>query len=90
MTSLSSTARLARFSARHPWRTVLAWVLILVAAFAVQGIAPLHSTTDFVMQNDPESQRGWDLLEEHGIRQERPGTETVVVRSDATTVADPA
>ncbi|MGH2530826.1 MAG: MMPL family transporter [Thermomicrobiales bacterium] len=90
MTSLSSTARLARISARHPWRTVLAWVLVLFAAVAVQGIAPLNSTPEFVMQNNPESQRGWDLLQEHGIREERAGAETVVVRSDTTTVDDPA
>jgi RND superfamily putative drug exporter len=90
MTSLSSTARLARISARHPWRTVLAWILILIAAVAIQGLVPLNSTTDFVMQNDPESQRGWDLLEEHGIRQERFGTETIVVRSESATVDDPA
>ena len=40
MASLSSTARLARISAHHPWRTVGAWVLLLVAAIAVQVIAP--------------------------------------------------
>ena len=88
--SLSSTARLARISARHPWRTVGAWILVLVAAIAVQAIAPLNSTTDVLLLNDPESNRGWDLLEEHGIRQERPGTETIVVRSDEMTVDDPA
>jgi putative drug exporter of the RND superfamily len=90
MASLSSTARLARASARHPWRYVIAWVLFLVAAVVIQAVAPLNSTTDFKLLNNPESQRGWDLLEEHGIRQERSGTETVIVQSDSTTVDDPA
>src|SRR5688572_5406060 len=87
---LSSTARLARLSARHPWRTVLIWVLVLVAAGAVQAISPMRSTTDVTLLNDPESNRGWDLLQEHGIREQRPGTETVIVRTEATTVDDPA
>jgi RND superfamily putative drug exporter len=90
MSSLSLTARLARTSAGHPWRTVVAWVLVLVAAVAIQAVAPLKSTTDVNLLNNPESNRGWDLLEEHGIRQERPGTETVVIRSNSTTVDDPA
>src|SRR5215212_7525267 len=90
MTSLSSTARLARISAHHPWRTVAAWVLLLVAAIAIQVIAPLNSTTDISLLNNPESDRGWALLELHGIRQERNGIETIVVRSATTTVDDPA
>ena len=87
--SLSSTARLARVSAQHPWRIVAAWVLILIVAMAVQGIAPLNSTTDVNLLNDPESTRGWELLEEHGIRQERSGTETIIVRSETATIDDP-
>jgi RND superfamily putative drug exporter len=90
MTSLSSTARLARLSAQRPWRTLGAWVLVLVVAIAIQAVAPLNSTTDVNLLNNPESKRGDDLLEEHGIRQERSGTETVVVRSDSTTIDDPA
>lgn len=88
--SLSLTARLAQFSARHPWRTVAAWVLVLVAAIAVQATAPLDSTTEVTLLNDPESNRGWALLEEHGIRQERSGGETVIVRSGTVTIDDPA
>jgi RND superfamily putative drug exporter len=90
MSSLSLTARLARISAGHPWRTVIAWILILVLSIAIQGLAPLKSTNDVNLLNNPESNRGWDLLEEHGIRKERSGSETIVVRSDATTVDDPA
>ena len=90
LSSLSSTARLARLSARHPWRTVATWVLILFAAVAVQAVAPLDSTTELNLLNDPESNRGWALLEEHGIRPERSGSETVIVRSETATIDDPA
>src|SRR5687767_6824964 len=87
---LFSTAGLARASAHHPWRTVAAWVVVLVLAVAVQGVFPANTTTDASLLNDPEAQRGWALLAEHGIRAERPGTETVIVRSATTTVDDPA
>src|SRR5918997_5388648 len=85
-----STAGLARISARRPWRTVAAWVVLLVLAVVVQAVRPANTTTDVGLLNDPESQRGWALLEEHGIREERRGTETVVVRSATLTVDDPA
>ena len=85
-----STAGLARISARRPWRVVAAWVVLLVLAVVIQGIFPANMTTDASLLNDPEAQRGWALLAEHGIRAERPGTETVVVRSATATVDDPA
>ena len=90
MASLSSTARLARVSSRHPWRTVLIWVGIFVFFGAIQAALPLQSTSDVRLLNNPESDRGWDALIAHGIRQERSGTETVIVRSGTTTVDDPA
>src|SRR3954453_15549232 len=88
--SLSSTARLARASALRPWRTVGIWVAILVIAMAVQSFVKLDTTPEVALLNNPESVQGWNLLEEHGIRKERSGTETVIVRSDSTTVDDPA
>src|SRR3954454_1466216 len=90
MAKISFTARLARNSSHHPWRAVLIWVGILLIAGAIQAVAPLDTTTDFKLLNNPESQQGWDLLEEHGIRQERPATETVIIQSGSTTVDDPA
>src|SRR5262245_18350056 len=90
MTSLSSTARLARISSRHPWRTVVAWVVILFAFGAIQGALPLQSTSDVKLLNNPQSEQGWNSLVHHGIRKERSGTETVIVRSANTTVDDPA
>ena len=89
MRSLSLTARLARSSALNPWRTVIIWVVALLAAIAIQIVAPLDSTTEVNLLNNPESNRGWDLLAQHGIRQQRTGTETVIVHSDTVTVDDP-
>ena len=89
-TPLSSTSRLARVSAKHPWRMIAIWAFIFIAAIFVQGIAPLNSTTNTELLNDPESTRGWELIEDHGIREERSGAETVIVRSDSSTVDDPA
>jgi RND superfamily putative drug exporter len=85
-----STAGLARISAHHPWRTVAAWVALLVLAVVVQAVRPADTTTDVGLLNNPEAQQGWALLEEHGIRAERGGTETLIVRSATLTVDDPA
>ncbi len=85
-----STAGLARVSARHPWRTVAAWVALLVLAVVVQTARPANTTTDVGLLNNPESEQGWDLLVAHGIRAERSGAETVIVRSTTTTIDDPA
>ena len=85
-----STARLARLSAQHPWRTVAAWVVLLVLAVVVQAVRPANTTTDAGLLNNPESQQGWALLAEHGIRDERRGTETVIVQSATMTIDDPA
>jgi RND superfamily putative drug exporter len=86
-----STAGLARASARHPWRVVAAWILVLVlAGVAASGLGDAL-TYQGTFTNRPESVRADDLLK-HRLRggQDRPVTETVIVRSDTATVADPA
>ncbi|MCC6790334.1 MAG: MMPL family transporter [Thermomicrobiales bacterium] len=85
-----SLAKLARTTAKHPWWTILAWVIALVAFSAVQGILPLKSTGNVELLNNPESVQGWDALIDHGIRAERPGSETIIVRSADVTVDDPS
>ncbi|CAN5621554.1 MMPL family transporter [soil metagenome] len=89
MASTSVTARLARASARAPWKMVGLWVAALVIFGAISGAFPMKTTTDVELLNNPESNQGWDLLVDHGIRAERSGTETVIVRSESTTVDDP-
>jgi RND superfamily putative drug exporter len=66
------------------------WIVALIALSVIQGVFPLNSTADFKLLNNPESDQGWNLLTDHGIRAERSGTETVIVRSESTTVDDPS
>ena len=35
--SISLTQRLARFSALHPWRVLIAWGMVLLASFVAIG-----------------------------------------------------
>jgi putative drug exporter of the RND superfamily len=84
-----STAGLARASARHPWRTLGVWLVVLVLALvSASGLGKaLTSSTNFT--RTPESQVGANLLEQR-LRGPRPVTETVLVTSQTATVNDPA
>jgi uncharacterized membrane protein YdfJ with MMPL/SSD domain len=86
-----STAGLARFSSRHPWYIVGLWVILLVlAGVAATGLGDAL-TTEGDFTNRPESVRADDLLKERMRNgQDHPVTETVIVRSETTTVDDPA
>ncbi len=100
MTSLLSTGGLARMSARRPWPVVGAWLLTLVlsglaSAFLLGGAL----TSEITFTNDPESVRGFDLIDERmtvtdpatgqTTTNAEPIAETVIVRSETTTVDDP-
>jgi RND superfamily putative drug exporter len=84
-----STSGLARLSARRPWWVLGAWIVAIgLAIVAASGLGnALTTSTNF--SNEPESQRGADLLEQR-LRGPRLASETVVVRSDTLTVDDPA
>ena len=75
--------------ARHPWRTIVAWiVLVVLAVFAIATLLSL--TTDGNPTNDPQSQRAKDLLAASfpptvGAAM----TDIVVVRSDRYRVRTP-
>ena len=84
-----STESLARSAGRHPWRTLVVWVVALVAAgvLASQFLGDALTTdTDFT--NNPEAKRAAALVEErlHGADAD---TEFVVVTARST-VTDPA
>ncbi|MCC6792153.1 MAG: hypothetical protein IT336_10720, partial [Thermomicrobiales bacterium] len=87
MSSILSTAGLARLSARHPWRVLALWVVLLVMAAISAPSLGDALTTEANFTNRPESLRGDELLEER-LRGERPMTETIVVHSDELTVDD--
>jgi RND superfamily putative drug exporter len=89
MRSFFSTSGLARASARHPWRVLGMWlVLIVFAGIAASSLGDVL-TTDSDFLNEPESVKGENLLEER-LRGEEPVTETVIVRSQDATVDDAA
>jgi RND superfamily putative drug exporter len=78
---------LARRSARHPWRVIIAWVVILVLAGAASGF--MNTTTEANFTNEPESVKGMELIDEKLDRGDQLG-ETVIVRSESLTIDDPA
>src|SRR6185312_5932609 len=88
-TSWHSTAGLARSSARHPWRVVGIWLVILVLAAVSASSLGSALSTDVNLTNKPESVKGSDLLDSR-FASSSEVTETVIVRSDTTTVDDPA
>ena len=85
-----NTEYLARAAARHPWRTIAAWVATIAVAFvAVAALLGDGLSTEAQLTNDPESERAYDLIGAHFPASEFT-TEIAVVRHDELTVADPA
>src|SRR5690606_13229900 len=89
MANLFSTRGISQVSARHPWRVLFAWVLLLIlAAVAASGLGDVL-TTEMNFLNSPESAKGEKLLEER-LRGPAPVSETIVIRADDITVDDAA
>ncbi len=83
------TESLARSSARHPWRTVGIWVVLLaLAGIVTSQLLGSALTTEVTFTNHPESIVALDLIEE--VRGEATDTELVVIEHDTLTVADGA
>ncbi|MEX0786312.1 MAG: MMPL family transporter [Dehalococcoidia bacterium] len=83
------TERLARISARRPWLVVGLWVAIfLTGGYFASGIGDVL-TTSFEIQNEPESIRGQELLEER-LRGPRQAQEFILVQSGELMVDDAA
>ena len=84
------TDLLARVSARRPWLTIGAWVLLLVVAGALNvNLLESATTTELRLSPGFESEDTRRLLEERfpGTQQPR---EVVVIQSDSLTIDDPA
>jgi uncharacterized membrane protein YdfJ with MMPL/SSD domain len=85
-----NTESLARAAARHPWRTIAAWLATIAVAFvAVAVLLGDGLSTEAQLTNDPESERAYDLIGAHFPASEFT-TEVAVIRHDELTVADPA
>jgi uncharacterized membrane protein YdfJ with MMPL/SSD domain len=77
-----STESLARSGGRHPWRTLVVWVVALLAAGVLSSMFlgdALTTDTDFT--NEPEAKRAAGLLEER-LRGTGEDMEFVVVTAE--------
>lgn len=84
------TRRLAHLCARHPWRTVVAWLAAVVIAMVAAGAFLADGlTTDQTLTNGADSVRALALTDERLADRAAP-TELVVLQADRGTVDDPA
>src|SRR5687767_14982604 len=81
----------ARASSRHPWRTVVAWVVLLGGAIGLVagGLFGDALTNAIDFTNEPEAKEAARLVEER-LRGEEPDSELILVVSESATVEDPA
>ena len=88
---LLSTRGLASTSARHPWRTIGAWLVVVVLAVAAVGSLLGGSlTTEGAPTNDPQSQQALDVRDAaFAVDPAMQTTDLVVVRSEEHTVDSP-
>jgi uncharacterized membrane protein YdfJ with MMPL/SSD domain len=83
-----STEMLARAAGRHPWRTLVVWVVVLLTAGVLSSqLLGDALTTDTDFTNEPESKRAAGLLDQR-LRGTKVATEFVVVTAEST-VTDP-
>jgi uncharacterized membrane protein YdfJ with MMPL/SSD domain len=82
---------LARASSRHPWRTLVIWVLVAASAVAVS--IPLLGgvlNNDIAFTNKPESVKAQDIIDaKFETKTAGAGTEYVIVSNPDVVVADP-
>ena len=85
-----SPRSLARASARHPWRTMAAWVALLAILIVGSGLfGGNQNAKDFGFTNNPESQVADTLMNDHLGRDDR-ASDTLVFHSAELNVDDPA
>src|SRR5436189_3832033 len=82
---MRSVGRVGRWSIRHPWLAIVAWL-----AFVVLAVAALAATGTESLQNGAvgESARGYSLLDEHQAWP--PAREYGYLHSDTLQTDDPA
>jgi RND superfamily putative drug exporter len=83
------TERIARACAAHPWRTIGAWVAVLVASVVALGVVFTGLTTEASGTNNPESERAENrLFEAFPPDPEQIVTDVAIVRSRRYTIED--
>lgn len=84
------TERLAGACARHPWRTLVAWVGAVVVALMITGaLLGAGLSTEIRITTDADSVRALDLKDER-LSDRRAPTELIVVSAGDSTIAEPA
>ena len=84
-----SPGTLAGRSARHPWRTIGVWLVLLVAITLLASVAGGNTNNqDFGFANAPDSQTADELITDHFGKDDR-AQETIVISSASLTVDDP-
>ena len=84
---------LARASSHHPWRVIVAWIVLFLAMGTASGILLGDVlTNDIAFTNSPESIKAQNIVDEKfSEKQAGASTEFVIVQSDdGQTVDDPA
>jgi putative drug exporter of the RND superfamily len=86
---VSTPERLARVSARYPWRTIAVWIIVLaVAGLCSRAFLAGALTTQSGFTNQPESVRAQNLIEQR-LTGPAKDTELVIVRSPVVSVSSP-
>jgi len=80
------TGQITRAAARHPWRTLGLWLVLLVAAFGSCNTMDLASSTDTA---GTEATKAMDLIDDR-LRGEIPPEEFLIVESSTATVDEAA
>jgi RND superfamily putative drug exporter len=80
------TGRITRAAARHPWRTLALWVVLVAAAFAVSGQMDLSGDTATA---GTEATKAEDLIKNR-LREETPPEEFLIIESQTAAADEPA
>ncbi len=80
------TGQITRAAARHPWRTLGLWLVLLVAAFGASSTMDLASVTATV---GTEATKAMDLIDDR-LREETPPEEFLIVESQTATADEAA
>jgi putative drug exporter of the RND superfamily len=84
------TERLARVCSRHPWRTLAAWIVLVLLSAAAIGTILSGLTTDAHVTNNPESARANRLLDRDFPFDSRSiASDVIVIRSPRYAVSAP-
>src|SRR6266511_2677416 len=79
------TRQLARACARYPKRTLLTWLVVVLASIACIAAA-LDLSSEGDLTGNPESKRAAEIVFQRGLYERRPVDEIVIVRSERYTV----